>query len=151
MSDTTEDKADLVASTERKVTQATLELCAEFLDAVPTLTDSELHAKTASLGVSNPAQVVRDWRISGKVFGVTHGGRDLFPAFQFGEDGQPLPVINEILAILNRDPHRTDWDNALWFVGDTGWLDGRRPLDCILSERPGVLRAAEQEVLRDAE
>jgi len=151
MSDITEDEADLFASTDRKVTQTTLELCAEFLDAVPTLTDSELHAKTARFGVSNPAQVVHDWRISGKIFAVTHGGRDLFPAFQFGEDGQPLPVISELLAILNRDPHRTDWDNALWFAGDTGWLDGRRPLDCMLSDRPRVRQAAEQEILRDAE
>lgn len=40
--------------------------------------------------------------------------------FQFDADGQPLPIIAELLSILNRDPERSEWDNALWFVSDTG-------------------------------
>jgi hypothetical protein len=89
------------------------------------------------------------WRKQGKIFSVSYGGGDLYPAFQFGDDGYPLPIVAELLEILGRDAERTDWDNALWFAGDSGWLDGKTPVELLQSDPDLVKQAAEQEALRD--
>jgi hypothetical protein len=139
---------DPLADVELKVAEATVSLRREFLEQVPVLTSAEVHANAGFPG-GNPSQTVHRWRKQGKIFAVNHGGRDLYPAFQFGVDGRPLPIIADVLTILKRDSDRADWDNALWFAGDSGWLDGKAPLDCLQSDPDGVKRAAEQEVLRD--
>jgi hypothetical protein len=74
------------------------------------------------------------WRKQGKLFSINHGGRELYPAFQLGPDGRPLPIVAELLEILARVPDRTEWDNALWFAGESGWLDGKTPLELLQSE-----------------
>lgn len=53
---------------------------------------------------ANLSQTAYRWRREGRIFAVTHGGTDLYPAFQFGDDGQPRPIIAEVLAILAADP-----------------------------------------------
>jgi hypothetical protein len=140
-------KPDPLAAIELKVAESTVALCREFLEDVPVLTSPEVH-KNAGCPGSNPSQTVHRWRKAGKIFAISHGGRALYPAFQFGADGKPLPIIAEVLAILNRDSERTDWDNALWFAGDSGWLDGESPKECLQSDPEGVKRAAEQEEFR---
>ena len=72
------------------------------------------------------------------------------PAFQFREDGQPHAIVAEVLAILDRDPERSEWDNALLVRFRYSWLDGQRPIDCLLPDPSAVRLAAEQEVLRDS-
>lgn len=139
---------DPLADMELRAAESTATLRREFLEEVPVLTSAEVHANAGFPG-SNPSQTVHRWRKAGKIFAVNHGGRDLYPAFQFGVDGRPLPIIAELLAILRRDSERTDWDNALWFVGESGWLNGHTPLDCLQTSPEAVKRAAEQEVLRD--
>jgi hypothetical protein len=139
---------DPLADVQLKVAEATVALRTEFLDEVPVLTSAEVHAN-AGFPRGNASQTVHRWRKGGKIFAINHGGRDLYPAFQFGQDGRPLPTITELLKILRRDPERTDWDNALWFAGESGWLDGKAPKDCLQSDPQAVKRAAEQEVLVD--
>lgn len=141
--------ADPLAAVELKVAESTLALRTEFLEDVPTFTSAEVH-RNAGFPGNNPSQTVHRWRKAGKIFAISHGGRDLYPAFQFGADGKPLPIIEELLAILAKDRERSDWDNAMWFAGETGWLDGDRPLDVLTSAPEAVKRAAEQEALRDA-
>jgi len=140
--------ADPLADVELKVAEATVDLRREFLERVPVLTSAQLHERAGFPG-SNPSQTGLRWRKQGKLFSINHGGRELYPAFQLGPDGRPLPIVSELLAILARDPERTEWDNALWFAGESGWLDGKTPLELLQSEPALVKQAAEQEVLRD--
>lgn len=139
---------DPLADVELRVAENTVALRREFIERVPVLTSADVH-RNAGFPGSNPSQTVLRWRRSGKIFGINHGGRDLYPAFQFGRDGRPLPMVAEVLAILKRDPERSDWDHALWFAGDTGWLDGKSPIECLQTDPESVKRAAEQEALRD--
>ena len=67
-------------------------------------------------------------------------GRIVFPAFQFGADGQPRPEIAAVLAQL-RAAGLDDWQAALWFATPTGWLDDRRPVD-VLDHEPDAVAAA---------
>jgi hypothetical protein len=139
---------DPVTDVELSVAEATVSLRREFLEAVPVLTSAQVHTN-AGFPSGNPSQTVLRWRKQGKIFSVNHGGRELYPAFQFGADGRPRPIVAELLVILKRDADRTDWDNALWFTGESGWLDGRTPLECLSSDPGLVTQAAEQELLRD--
>ena len=40
-----------------------------------------------------------------QLLAVSHHDRELFPRFQFDEEGRPLPVVADILTTL-RSPHR---------------------------------------------
>jgi hypothetical protein len=139
---------DPLAEVELKIAEATVDLRREFLERVPVLTSAQLHERAGFPG-SNPSQTGLRWRKQGKLFSINHGGRELYPAFQLGPDGRPLPIAAELLEILARDPDRTEWDNALWFAGESGWLDGKTPMELLQSEPALVKQAAEQEVLRD--
>jgi hypothetical protein len=139
---------DPLADVELKIAEATVDLRREFLDQQSVLTSAQLHERAGFPG-NNPSQTGLRWRKQGKLFSINHGGRELYPAFQLGPDGRPLPIVAELLEILARDPDRTEWDNALWFAGESGWLDGKTPIELMLSEPDLVKRAAEQEVLRD--
>jgi hypothetical protein len=139
---------DPLAEVELKIAEATVDLRREFLERVPVRTSTQLHERAGFPG-NNPSQTGLRWRKQGKLFSINHGGRELYPAFQFGPDGRPLPIVAELLAILARDPDRTEWDNALWFAGESGWLDGKTPMERLQSEPELVKQAAEQEVLRD--
>jgi hypothetical protein len=139
---------DPLADIELKIAEDTADLRREFLERVPVSTSAEVH-KGAGLPGNNPSQTVHRWRKQGKIFSINYGGRDLYPSFQFGDDGRPLSIVAELLEILGRDKNRSDWDNALWFAADSGWLDGQTPIDLLQSDPDLVKQAAEQEVLRD--
>jgi len=139
---------DPLADIELKVAEDTADLRREFLERVPVSTSAEVHQRARFPG-NNPSQTVHRWRKQGKIFSINYGGRDLYPSFQFGDDGRPLPIVAELLEILARDKDRSDWDNALWFAADSGWLDGQTPVDLLQSDPALVKQAAEQEVLRD--
>ena len=94
--------SDPLADVELKVAEGTADLRREFLDEVPVVTSAQVHARAGFPG-GNPSQTVHRWRKQGKLFAVNHGGRDWYPDFQFGVDGRPLPIIEELLAILRRD------------------------------------------------
>jgi hypothetical protein len=139
---------DPLADIELKIAEDTADLRREFLERVPVSTSAEVHQRARFPG-NNPSQTVHRWRKQGKIFSIHYGGRDLYPSFQFGDDGRPLAIVAELLEILSRDKDRSDWDNALWLAGDSGWLDGQTPIDLLQSDPALVKRAAEQEVLRD--
>ena len=121
---------DPLAEVELKIAEATVDLRREFLERVPVLTSAQLHERAGFPG-NNPSQTGLRWRKQGKLFSINHGGRELYPAFQLGQDARPLPIMVELLEILARDPDRTEWDNALWFAGESGWLDGKTPMELL--------------------
>ena len=106
----------------RRNAEARQTLLREFGD----LTNTEA-ADSAGLSVADRTAIDR-WEQEGKVFAVNHGTATYFPAFQFGEAGQPRPVIAAILAALGEV---TDWQRALWFTTANGWLGGCRPVDLL--------------------
>jgi hypothetical protein len=100
-------------------------------------------ASRAGSRAKNKAALANRWKQEGKIFSIHHQGLVFFPAFQFDDDGQPLPVIARSLAMLGRQS--TGWELALWFLAANGWLDGKRPVDLLRSEPEAVSRAAERE------
>jgi len=97
-------------------------------------------ADRAGSSASNRAALASAWRTSGRVVGVEWRGRTIFPAFQFTADGQPRPELAGILGHLRR-AGMSDWQTALWFATETGWLDDRRPID-VLDDEPDAVEAA---------
>jgi hypothetical protein len=77
------------------------------------------------------------------VFSVWYRDAEVFPGFQFDEQGRPVPAIAEILEIL-RDI-RSPWQIALWFTGANLWLRGERPVDVLRSAHERVIEAARHE------
>ena len=98
-------------------------------------------AQQSMSAARNAGATAARWRAAGRIFGVTGGGKAaLFPGFQFDSGGQPVPVIADILAVLQ---DRVDpWSLALWFTGDNSRLGGVRPVDALNSDPEAVLAAA---------
>jgi hypothetical protein len=66
-----------------------------------------------------------------EVFGVQLSGVTLYPAFQLDEDGEPLPVIAELLKLAD-ERSIADWSVALWFVAPHGKKPtSRKPVDML--------------------
>jgi len=114
-----------------------------FLDEFGTLTSKEV-AELAGSRATNRAALANRWKAEGRIFAVETGGHTLFPAFQFSEiDGQPRPVIAEVLTALGHE--YSGWQTALWFSGRNGWLGAERPVD-LLRSAPGAVAEAAQHV-----
>jgi hypothetical protein len=97
-------------------------------------------AERAGSTSTNRSALASSWRAAARVLGVEWKSRTVFPAFQFGADGQPRPVVADILTHLRRSG-LDDWQAALWFASPTGWLGDRRPVD-VLTQDPGAVEAA---------
>ena len=107
------------------------------------LTSEHLNAlqETPPRSKSQPAS---DWKRRGRIFGVSHGGREYFARYQFDAMYKPLPVIREVLEAFGEaaDP----WVLAAWFHYPNAWIDGAdgvpvAPKDA-LNRRDDVVRAA---------
>ncbi|MET3551278.1 MULTISPECIES: hypothetical protein [Burkholderia] len=96
---------------------------------------------------ANKAQPASDWKRRGRIFGVTFGGKEYFPGYQFDAMCQPLPVIKAILEALR--PVSDTWQIAAWFHFPNGWIAGTgeregqpvAPLDA-LDRRDDIVDAA---------
>jgi len=124
----------------------TLYLRRRFFQSFPVATACDL-AEMPAAQVDAGLESVALWHNEKKIFSVRDGDREYFPRFQFDQEGAPLPIIAELLAILGQYKARSDWDNALWFAGANGWLDGPCPVELLLADPELVRDAAEQEVL----
>ena len=113
-------------------------LRSDYLQETPTLTGAQIRA-ASGLSPKNRSEPASRWKREGRVFAVRHGGRDLYPAFQF-QDGQPLPVIRRVLDEM--PPSATDWQVALWFASGNGWLDDDAEPQTRLSDEREVVEAA---------
>jgi hypothetical protein len=140
---------DPMAEIQLRMAEDTASLRAEFFELVTALTSVQV-AERAGFK-KNAYQTVHRWRSAKKIFAVKHGGQDLYPDFQFGFEGRPLPVMAEILAWFAKVESRSDWDNAFWFIGANGWLGGKPPYQMLKDEPAKVVKAAKQEVLPDVE
>jgi hypothetical protein len=107
------------------------------------LLDSEELAKHAGSKAKNRSATASRWLADSQVFAVEHLGQRYFPAFQFGADNRPRPIVRRVLEVL--EPYGMDgWQTALWFTTATGWLDDQRPVDLLATAPDDVVAAAGQ-------
>ncbi len=65
---------------------------------------------------------------------ISSDGCPLFPAFQFGQDAQPLPRLRDVLAEL--DPGQVDpWGDAVWLNAPAEELEGVSPATALRAGR----------------
>jgi hypothetical protein len=116
------DERSHVQRTKKIIMSATLWVSSDLINS---------HQKTPKEGES---AVADDWKRRGRIFSVSDGGREVFPAYQFDKAWQPLPVIKEILAQLGEAVD--SWDIAAWFHFPNGWLSYRDKRGVVVSVAP---------------
>ncbi|HEX6083024.1 MAG TPA: hypothetical protein VF266_00770 [Thermoanaerobaculia bacterium] len=90
----------------------------------------------------NRAALAHKWKSERRIFSVPHQGTNYFLGFQFDAEGQPLPVIADVIRILHE---LSPWELAGWFTRNDGYLGGRRAVELLTSEPARVIFAAERE------
>ena len=89
--------------------------------------------------VINAHSTVNRWRANGRIFGIDHRGRKLYPAYVFDAGWRPLPTIKEILIALTGF---SPFGIAPWFDSTSSALGGKRPREVVASDPDAVLAAA---------
>ena len=115
-------------------------LRAEFIRTYELLDAEQVHGLYGS-SAKNRAALAARWRSDRKIFAVEHGGRLLYPAFQFDEVGRPKAVVGRILKALG--PATGPWQTAIWFTTPNSWLDRRKPVELLEREPDLVIDAAD--------
>jgi hypothetical protein len=102
-------------------------------------------ARLACLDASSPPEHPDRWKADGKIFSVSHGQHDYFPAYGLDPDHQyrPLAVLADVLRVFNG--MKDGWHLAYWFASVNSYLGGKRPLDMIAMEPESVIFAAREE------
>ncbi len=100
-------------------------------------------AELAGSQAKNRAALANRWKQERRIFSVQHQGATVFPGYQFDTAGRPRPVIAEVVDRLGSQS--SEWELALWFVAETGWLSGRRPVDLLDRDPRAVAEAASRE------
>lgn len=113
---------------------------ARFLKETACFTSKEVQ-EIAGHTAGNVSITASRWKRDGKVFAITHGGADLYPAFQFRDD-QPHPSVAKVLAALPQQKSR--WQVAFWFTSSNSWLRGATPAER-LDDEAAVVMAAQRE------
>lgn len=116
------------------------ELRAALVEEFGLLSGSEV-AERAGSRATNARALASSWRTAGRILAVPADQTQRFPGFQFDQDGQPRPVVADVIEHLAS--HLTAWELALWFIGSNSWLGGERPVD-VLDEPAEVVNAAQQ-------
>lgn len=123
----------------------------DFMRQYPCRTAADV-AETAQHDNPNRSQTAYRWKSEDRIFAVPGpGNRDVYPSFQFGEDGKPLPIIAQLLKRLK--PYRSPWSIAHWFVSPNGDLNELCPIDLLNTPtaHDKLIDAAEQEVADEAQ
>lgn len=114
---------------------------AEFLAENEAL-DAEGVAELAGSRAANRRATASRWQGEQRCFGVEHGGRLLFPAFQFDPaTRRPVPAVAEVLTAL-RSIGLRGWSLALWWTTPHDALGWQRPIDVLGKAPQDVIEAA---------
>lgn len=111
-----------------------------FLQEWPCLTSKQV-SEAAGHGSKNQSMTTSRWKGGGKIFSVRYNSAEWFPAFQF-QDGQPRATVARALQHLSK--RKSGWQTAFWFTSPNGWLNGRKPAEC-LDDVEAVAAAAAEE------
>lgn len=104
------------------------------------LTSAEVGRRMGSRS-SAPRNLAASARRGGSLLAVSRGHQTLYPGFQFGADGRPLPVIRTLreLAVA------CGWSETAvvqWLCAPTTYLDGQRPVELIDGDPDRVVEVA---------
>lgn len=132
---------DPTGAAEARIDRDNAQLRRRFLDDIPVLDAAGVHDRAGHRG-TNKAQTAASWRRAGRILGLPQGGRQLYPAFQFDADGQPLPGMAAALAAL--PAAMTPWQRAFWFVSPNDILDGSTPADALHRADDAIIDAARE-------
>jgi hypothetical protein len=92
----------------------------------------------------NPHAAVSRWQASGRIFGIDHRGRKMYPAYIFDATWQPLPAVKKVLSTLaDYSPFKL----AAWFESTNSSLGGRRPRELVARDPDAVLAAAKDQLV----
>jgi hypothetical protein len=117
---------------------------AKFLRADRPYTAAEA-SKVLGSKARNATELASRHKREGRLFTVRDGTTEKYPRFQFDAHGQPLPVIEQVLALFKSKLE--GWEIALWFHSNNGWLPNQaRPVDLLRRQPEAVLQAAQREV-----
>lgn len=114
------------------------------------LTGEAINARQ-SIPKQNKHSVASDWKRRGRIFSVTGSdGKEYYPSYQFDMNGQPLPIMKDVLTALGE--MNDAWAIASWFHFPNGWIsrsvDGKAvpvaPKDALLTRKDEVIKAAEK-------
>lgn len=107
------------------------------------------------------AEYLRKWVARGLVIRLRHENRYRYPLFQFGSDGAPLAVVQELIALygntldvgwqvvrfLDRENHGLGDTPATISGTDTpDFVPARRPLEFLTADPAIVVAAARQDL-----
>jgi hypothetical protein len=81
---------------------------------------------------SNPSAALGKYKKGKRIFAVRSGNRNLYPAFQFAENAELLPVVLKILKIVPKEAQ--GWPLLSWFEARNAFLKNRKPSEVLASE-----------------
>lgn len=87
------------------------------------------------------------WLKEKRIFAIEYQSKTLFPSYVLNPRKGYFPVstLREIINVFEKH-ERNSWGIAFWFGGLSGFLNGQRPQDLLLSNSELVLAAAKDEV-----
>lgn len=136
-----DDARDAMAEVRAAIATDNVAIRARFIREIDTLTTAEVEALSSAALEPGHARENRR-RSQRSLISVPYGGQERYPTFQFGADGELLPVIRDVLAIL--PDTMTPWEIAFWFVSSNSWLGGPAPRDH-LDDAAAIIAAAVHE------
>lgn len=83
------------------------------------LTAENINARQADPPI-NEASPASEWKHHGRIYSISHHGKEFFASYQFDAAYQPLPIIKEILTAFGKP--WDSWKLAAWFHYPNGWL-----------------------------
>lgn len=104
------------------------------------LTSAEAGRRLGSRSTA-PRNLAVATRRNGALLAIMRRHQMLFPGFQFGEDGRPLPVIRVLRDLADE----TEWSESgvvQWLCAPTTYLGGLRPVDVLASDPDRVVDTA---------
>ena len=130
---------DPLDSAEAKIDVMNAEMRRDFLGAFTVRDAAAVHERAGHEG-GNKFQTAAAWRKADRILGLPFAGKTVYPDFQFDADGQPYPLMREVLRGLPAD--WSGWQRAFWIVSPNEWLDEGRPLEAIRAGDKAVIEAA---------
>jgi hypothetical protein len=106
------------------------------------LTSAEAGRRLGSRSAA-PRNLAAATHRKGTLLAIARGHQMLFPGFQFGPDGRPLPVVRSLRDLADE----AQWsENGIvqWLCAPTTYLGGLRPVELLTSEPDRVVDAARQ-------
>jgi len=96
---------------------------------------------------SNPSAALGKYKKRRRIFAVRSSKSDLYPAFQFSDNAEPLSIIEEILKVVPAEAQ--GWSLLSWFEAQNTLLDQRKPSEVLADDPLAVLNAATRFYSRD--